>query len=250
MRSPVPDRFRESADQYPGESFLLGAEGLQKFDLGMTPASVTPPPTWRCAAWFTVVASAAALGGLILTSSMLVGYSRPPREWGLPQEPPPGGNSPSGASAQGFPVLQGKPVGRAGQARESAGFPMVGGVVPGNVPGLPPGIPLVEPPRPDPSTTEAVRRRCEQYFAALRNGDLRGAYAMTSDSLHAAGFATFAVRYAAASSIEATEVTTEPGHAVASVRILWADGRVETQRRELWLSRGANPLILADNPMP
>lgn len=254
MRRQVPDR---SADQYPGESFA-GAEGLQKFDLGMTPASVTPPPTWRRAAWFTVVTSAAALGGLILASSALVGYSRPPRGLDLPQEPSQGGYSPPGAAA--LPPPQGLGPGQTPQedalpddvgvgARQPARLPMVGGVVPYRIPGPPPGNAPAQPPWPDPSRADAVRQRCDQYFAALQDNDLSGAYAMTSGALHAAGFVAFAARYAAASSIEVTEVAVEPDHMVASVRLTRADGRGETQRHDLWLSQDADPTILADNLM-
>lgn len=255
MRRHVPDRFRDSADRCPDESFL-GAEGLQKFNLGMTPASVTPPPTWRRAAWFTVAASGAALGGLILASSAMVGYSRSPRDWNLPQEPSQQGASPPGTadlpSAPRFPVAatpQGTPLdgGVGVGARQPARLPMVGGVVPHQVSGPPAEIPRVHPRPPSSSGTEAVRRRCDQYFTALQNGDLRGAYAMTADTLRAAGFAAFTVRYAAASSIDVTEATVEPGRIVTSVRITWADGTVEPQRRELLLSPGENPTILADD---
>ena len=47
------------------------------FNLGTIPASVTPPRTWRRAAWFTIVASAAALLGLLAVGAVLVGPARP-----------------------------------------------------------------------------------------------------------------------------------------------------------------------------
>lgn len=50
---------------------------LQKFDLGMVPASVTPPRTWRRAGWFAVLSSAATLGGIVLATAALA-----------PKEPP------------------------------------------------------------------------------------------------------------------------------------------------------------------
>ncbi|WP_433870217.1 hypothetical protein [Saccharopolyspora sp. CA-218241] len=49
------------------------ADGLHAFNLGMVPASVTPPRTWRHAAWFAITASAASLGGLLVATTMLVG---------------------------------------------------------------------------------------------------------------------------------------------------------------------------------
>src|SRR3954447_24713372 len=40
--------------------------GLRKFDIGTVPASVTPPRTWRRAAWFSVGSSVAALVALLV----------------------------------------------------------------------------------------------------------------------------------------------------------------------------------------
>lgn len=53
-----------------------GSVGLQMFRLGTIPASVTPPRSWRRAAWFTVLASVAALVGLVVAGALLVGPSR------------------------------------------------------------------------------------------------------------------------------------------------------------------------------
>lgn len=47
--------------------------GLQKFNIGTVPASVTPPATAKRAAWFSVAASAGALVSLVAISSALVG---------------------------------------------------------------------------------------------------------------------------------------------------------------------------------
>ncbi|HKN99630.1 MAG TPA: hypothetical protein VJX10_21090, partial [Pseudonocardiaceae bacterium] len=46
------------------------------FNLGSIPASVTPPRSWRRAAWFTVLASVAALAGLLVIGALLVGPAR------------------------------------------------------------------------------------------------------------------------------------------------------------------------------
>ncbi len=50
-----------------------GSVGLRMFNLGTIPASVTPPRSWRRAAWFTVAASMAALAGLVVLGALLVG---------------------------------------------------------------------------------------------------------------------------------------------------------------------------------
>lgn len=62
MRDPVSD---------------TGASGLRMFNIGLIPASVTPPRTWRRAQWFTVIASVAALAGLVAVGAALVGPVHP-----------------------------------------------------------------------------------------------------------------------------------------------------------------------------
>src|SRR5438067_279661 len=74
-------RPRAPVDDLPGAGVpdplvdTTPAGGLHKFDLGMVPASVTPPRTWRRAAWFAVVSAAAALGGLVFATAALVNQS-------------------------------------------------------------------------------------------------------------------------------------------------------------------------------
>ncbi|MEC3982015.1 hypothetical protein [Amycolatopsis sp. H20-H5] len=48
-------------------------DGLGTFDLGSVPASVTPPKSWRKAAWFATGSSAAVVVGLLFAGSLLVG---------------------------------------------------------------------------------------------------------------------------------------------------------------------------------
>lgn len=73
-----------------------GSVGLRMFNLGTIPASVTPPRTWRRAAWFTVLASAGALVGLLVIGSLLVGPARSTRFDSMP-------NFPSGAPLATIP---------------------------------------------------------------------------------------------------------------------------------------------------
>ncbi len=49
--------------------------GLSKFDLGNVPASVTPPRSWRKAAWFATMSSCGVAVALVLAGSYLVGQS-------------------------------------------------------------------------------------------------------------------------------------------------------------------------------
>ena len=83
--SPLP----RSSDS-PAETDPSG--GLYEFDLGTVPASVTPPRTWRRAAWFAVASSAATLGGLVFVTAALMGESSV-RGW-VPPDMPRGGEYP------------------------------------------------------------------------------------------------------------------------------------------------------------
>ncbi|SFQ24397.1 hypothetical protein SAMN05421810_105326 [Amycolatopsis arida] len=47
-------------------------DGLSTFDLGTVPASVTPPKSWRKAAWFATVSSGGVVVALLLAGSLLV----------------------------------------------------------------------------------------------------------------------------------------------------------------------------------
>jgi hypothetical protein len=49
-------------------------DGLGGFTIGSVPASVTPPKTWRKAAWFATCASGAVVVGMLFAGSYLVGH--------------------------------------------------------------------------------------------------------------------------------------------------------------------------------
>jgi hypothetical protein len=245
------------------------AGGLHKFDLGMVPASVTPPRTWRRAAWFAVASSAAALGGLLLATSALVGNSTSVRGLELPSMP----------RGRDFPSLPGKdryhltgdptrPEGIAGPTVHESRLASppgtaarrpgaVGGVVPVDRPGLPTRTGsgpagTTRPPTREPlrllrlSDTEAIQQRSDQYFAAICGSDLRSAYALTTGALRDEGFEAFASRYAGAMSIEVTEVSVNSGRTITTLRMTRADGSVLTQRRALRFTTGDHPMIDAD----
>jgi hypothetical protein len=48
-------------------------DGLRTFDLGSVPASVTPPKTWKKAAWFAALSSGGVVVALLFAGSVLVG---------------------------------------------------------------------------------------------------------------------------------------------------------------------------------
>ncbi|MDR7302572.1 hypothetical protein [Haloactinomyces albus] len=73
--SPIPQHPHRHSPQEPRHDPIedTNPSGLYKFDLGMVPASVTPPPSWRRAAWFAVASSAATLGGLMFATAAMMG---------------------------------------------------------------------------------------------------------------------------------------------------------------------------------
>ncbi|GGM58810.1 hypothetical protein GCM10012275_32490 [Longimycelium tulufanense] len=72
------------AEDRPGEG---ESAGLRSFDLGTVPASVTPPRSWRRAAWFSVSASCAVLAALTAIGSTVVPTRSHQRLEGMPGYP-------------------------------------------------------------------------------------------------------------------------------------------------------------------
>lgn len=270
---PAQDRSR--ARPLPAAPETPEAEGLHKFNLGMVPASVTPPRTWRRAAWFSIASAAAVLGGLVSASTLV---ESPPRwegvdlpgmprggHWSLVQ---PTGEQPDPLKAIGR-VAAPPTTDRATTGRPAPGQPIGGdGLPPGGAPGTPgepgfpgggdvPGTSSPVPPSTPPPTSEAMQlvsfsdaelvlQRSDQYFSSVSEGDLRSAYELTTGRLRAEGFEKFSSRYAGASSIEVVEVRTDSSRTITTLRITAQDGAVHTERRELLFTPGKDPLIESD----
>lgn len=292
LRSVVPvssaEPSPEGADDLPGAdpfSDTTPVGGLHKFDLGMVPASVTPPRSSRRAAWFAVASSGAAFGGLLLVATTLVGPTTSIEGLQLPGMPrathfpapaperviagPSAPAEPSPTSAPGhpprpagaplpppFPHLPPAPAERpaAVAAPESSAAPAPAPEPPGAA--APEQSSTVPSPSPsisyrgelltltDPRTVAA---RSGNYFAAVRGGDLRAAYAMTTGRLHDGGFAAFAAPYRDAASIEVLDVSASSSSTVTTLRITGADGAVSQQQRRLRFTSGDDPRIYADD---
>ncbi len=256
--------------------------GLHKFDLGMVPASVTPPRSSRRAAWFAVASSGAVFSGLLLVAATLVGPTTSieglqlpgmPRATQFPDaaperlvaEPPAPSVRPS-TSTSVHPPRQGEPpfplnhplpgpVHSAAVSPTEAP-PSATGESPAGV--APPLEPSSTEPRPSPMITyrdelltltdpQVVAARSGDYFAAVRSGDLQAAYAMTTGRLRDGGFAAFAARYPDAASIEVLWVSAASSSTVTTLRITSADGEVSEQRRRLRFTSGEEPRIYADD---
>ncbi|MEV0700818.1 hypothetical protein AB0I53_23315 [Saccharopolyspora sp. NPDC050389] len=243
--------------------------GLHKFDLGMVPASVTPPRTWRQAAWFAIASSAAALGGLMFATTLLADGSTTIEGLELPSMPrgeyPPvlptdpyyltgDPTRPEAVRATGS-VQPPQPLQPLQPVTTPAGIPSpIGSAAPG-APGLPTSS--ITPSSPSPTRTsevpkllfadtEPVKRRGQEYYAAIGRGDLRSAYALTTGSLRAEGYEAFAARYSGAESVEVVESYATPTSTLHTVRLTMADGTVQTQRRELRYTMEDEPLITSD----
>ncbi|HET6285531.1 MAG TPA: hypothetical protein VFG15_02135 [Amycolatopsis sp.] len=90
LTAPAPRRPEPvEIDDHDGDDGVDGdvcvylappVDGLSTFDLGSVPASVTPPKTWRKAAWFAAAASALVVVGLLFAGSFLVGKPLPEQQ--------------------------------------------------------------------------------------------------------------------------------------------------------------------------
>ncbi|GAA4843828.1 hypothetical protein GCM10025787_26660 [Saccharopolyspora rosea] len=287
-RRPATSRHGDAGRRGGGQSVAgrgddeAGACGLQKFDLGMVPASVTPPRTWRRAAWFAISTSAAALGGLVAATTLLVGH--PTSVDGLHLPGLPRGRYYPPLPAHDLYYLDGDPsrptAFRQSSSRQpSPREPAAAGtadrpttaVRPPELPAAPsptttsPEPVLGDRPAAPPTTTrpptseapylvalsdvEEVELRSESYFSAIARGDVRAAYALTTGDLREEGFASFATRYEGAVRVEVLGVSVRSTSTVNTIRITEPDGTARTERRRLTFSLGDDPLVNADDRM-
>ncbi|WP_245782945.1 MULTISPECIES: hypothetical protein [Amycolatopsis] len=73
-----PTPHDENAEDEDVRVYVAPPEtGLGSFDLGSVPASVTPPRTWRKAAWFATASSGGVVLALLFAGSALVGKPTP-----------------------------------------------------------------------------------------------------------------------------------------------------------------------------
>ncbi|MGC7095842.1 hypothetical protein ACPZ19_14315 [Amycolatopsis lurida] len=70
---PPPAPEEEDADDEARIYLAPPVDGLSTFDLGSVPASVTPPRTWRKAAWFAAASSGGVVVAMLCAGTFLVG---------------------------------------------------------------------------------------------------------------------------------------------------------------------------------
>jgi hypothetical protein len=250
-----------------------GSTGLRMFNLGTIPASVTPPRSWRRAAWFTVIASIAALAGLLVMGALLVGPARNTgRITALPYFPE---GKPlaalRGDSTTGSPAARPGPVTsdsasatRAGTGTDRAATTTTGTHQPtgrpatsapgrptptrhpsppvaGTLPVIPPvttgGDPVVDP-------TKLIKRT-RTFFAEVTS-DAQAAADLTTGTVHDDAVALIRQRYGDLSAIRIQRMSLDPsnGLTVCLVRVTARDGDTETRRITLRFTPGGDPKII------
>ena len=235
---------------------LQDTDGLRKFNIGLVPASVTPPRTWKRAAWFAVVSSVLVLVGLSVAAAKLVGGGGTTETVGLPGYPsdvplisqlPTGGTTPSatGTAPSAAKTGRGAPVpgtgtsapATSGQASASAPNPKPSGTLPPVIT----TVPVTQAPVVDGGK---IAEQTETFYRAMAtNADT--ALAMTTDTVRSNADALLEGRLADISLIEVKEIAVDPskGLTVSLLQVTKKDGSVSTEKRELSFTLGDLPLI-------
>lgn len=233
---------------------LADTDGLRKFNIGMVPASVTPPRTWKRAAWFAVVSSVLVLVGLSVAAAKLVGGGGEVETVGLPGYPsdvpmisalPTGASMPSVTSNR--PTVAntrpGAPVpGTGANAPASSGQGSATITLPSrSAPPVITTVPISQAPVVD--GTQIAKRTENFYREMATNADT--ALAMTTDTVRANAGALLEGRLSDISLIEVKEIVVDPskGLTVSLLQVTKKDGSISQEKRELSFTLGELPLI-------
>jgi hypothetical protein len=261
-----PVDMDEAAGDGEGDGDPLDT-GLGMFNLGTIPASVTPPRSWRRAAWFTVVASVAALAGLLAIGAVLMCPHEARRLTAMPYFPD---GSPLAAigDTTGVP----RPTGRGHQpATTQAATDVVAdvgdtsplttarravGTAPARTTGLPPasnpvvatlppvdtivtgnGDPVVDPVK--------LIKRTQTFFAEVTS-NAKAAAGLAVDTAKDDVAAVIEQKYRNLSSISVRSISLDPnsGLTVSVVRVVGKDGTTSTQRVTLQFTLTGDPKIV------
>lgn len=232
--------------------------GLRKFDLGMVPASVTPPRTWKRAAWFAGLSSATVLLVLVAAAAALVnpgsedhleslpGY---PSDMVLPEgsrttKPKPATSGGTRTGTSRTPAAGSKSPRSAatasGPIRLTGGDPTPGSSLP-----LPPvttitndrAVPLVP--------VDKLAGQTMAFFAALPQDPQRAFEVLTGPALKDGGFPAFQQRYDNLETVQVKTIQVDPGRGVTTsvVEVRTKDGSLSTQQRELVFTVADVPLV-------
>ncbi len=261
----------------PDASLDTPPSGLRKFDLGTVPASVTPPRSWRKAAWFAVGTSAAVVLGLAAATVEFMGHPADgPVIDALPAYPT------GPLTLEKLPIdettsLPGRPTtrpdtSRPNTVRHSDAPPTAqpSTADPGTTP--PTGSPTAPgtgtgsttpgtqttPARPTrttvgrapvtPTNPQAMGDRTEAYFRAVTE-DPAAANAMTSGGLAREGAKGIESRYAGVERVEVQQITIDRDQSVttSTVKVIREDGSESIEQRRLTFTLGGDPKITEDS---
>jgi hypothetical protein len=237
------------------------ALGLRKFNIGLVPASVTPPRTWKRAAWFAVLSSVGVLVGLAIAAAKLVGSSGPVERIGMPEYPanvpivtafPTKGprTSPNDVEGSGT-KLQGTTTATVSAPqpgeRTSGGAGDGTATPPGGGTSTTPSVTTVPNPQPPVVDPGAIAGRTEKFYEEMATNS-RTAMAMTTDAFRSNTEAVLEQRFADVSLIEVKEITIDSakGITISTLQITKKDGTASTERRELTFTLVGEPLINAE----
>lgn len=243
--------------------------GLRKFDLGTIPAPVTPPRSWRKAAWFAVGASLFVVLGLVFAAAALVGkpkntdtidalpgYPSLPIFLDSPAEPGPAA-PPKPTSGTREPERSTTAPPTAARRTPATSGPRV--TVP-QVPSFPGGTSIVQTPPPAPPVRQTTPKRTfatndpkeigdrtESFYNQV-TADPAAAYQMTSGEMRGQGEQAFKQRYSNIKSVEVRRINIDPnqGTTVSEVKITKKDGSTIVERRRLKFTSGSNPKISSE----
>ncbi|GHH38020.1 hypothetical protein [Lentzea cavernae] len=238
---------------------LQDTDGLRKFNIGLVPASVTPPRTWKRAAWFAVVSSVLVLVGLSVAAAKLVGGGGEVETVGLPGYPsdvpmiselPTGVTTPSATGTRPSAAKTGEnaPVPGTGRSTGSSSAPGTSGQASapapkpsGTAPPVVTTVPVTQAPVVDGGK---IAEQTEHFYRAMAtNADT--ALAMTTETVRSNADALLEGRLADISLIEVKEIAVDPGKGltVSLLQVTKKDGSVSTEKRELSFTLGDLPLI-------
>lgn len=243
--------------------------GLRKFDLGIVPASVTPPSSWRRAAWFAVGTSAAVVCGLAVAAVRLVGSppssdtidalpAFPTQELGtLPVDEPHTSGEPTTSRPSSPKSSTSTTSSRPGTPHRTQDAPAPGTTTgqedtstgPGTTTEpAPPTRTTVGPEPVTPTNPQAMGDRTEQYFALVTE-DPQAAHDMCTGDIAREGPQGIEERYAGVDHVEVQDITIDRNQATttSTVKIVREDGTESVEQRQLTFTWGGNPKISEDS---
>lgn len=236
--------------------------GLRKFDLGTVPASVTPPRSWRRAAWFAVGTSTLVISGLAAAAVGLMSApapssqidalpAYPTEQIQIDQLPAEASSSAAEAAASSAREKSEQSTTLADTAIGTSAAPE-----PGTSPSEP-GTPSGETTSPvapmrstvgetpvTPTNPQAMGDRTEAFYELVTENP-QAAHEMTAGGMRAEGAEGIEARYGGVERIEVQEIVIDRSQAIttSTVKIVHADGTETVETRRLTFTWGGDPKI-------